>query len=91
MMRFTTKSVFFCLVALAGCASPPNPAASTAPVVADAQESAVPAPKRAMNCIVGTKICTKDKQVDPSVQGIDGDALGDATRGHPGGYHELPK
>lgn len=84
-MRFIAGFAVLGLTALAGCASPPNTAAPAAAVAADSQApaNAVAAPK---SCIVGSKICTKEKQVDPSVLGMSGDALGDAQRGHAIGY-----
>ena len=84
-MRFTAGFAILGLAVLAGCASPSNTDAPAPKVAADAQSApnAVAAQK---SCIVGTKICTKEKQVDPSVQGMSGDALGDAQRGHPHGY-----
>ncbi|GEM_PF-5703367 len=70
------------LVALAGCATPDTKAPATA-VSADAQQDAAPsAAKKPRNCIVGTRLCTHEQEVDPSVTGMSGQALGDARRGH---------
>ena len=84
-MRFIAGFAVVGLMALAGCSSAPDTNPPAPKVTADAQGngSVVAAPK---SCIVGSKICTKEKQVDPSVLGMSGDALGDAQRGHPMGY-----
>lgn len=93
-MRFAIGCAALGLIALAGCASAPNTAKSNAaaatPVTADTQQVAAALVKPKTNCITGTKICSKDQQVDPSVQGMSGDALGDAQRGHPIGYAAQP-
>jgi hypothetical protein len=68
------------LVALAGCATPDTSAPATA-VSADAQQQAAPALKP-KNCLVGSRLCTHEPQVDPSVTDMSGQALGDAQRGH---------
>lgn len=86
-MRLSMGFAVLGLVALAGCASPPNTAAPSQAVNADAQQqTADAAAKKPKNCIVGTRLCTKEQQVDPSVQGMSGQALGDSQRGHPTGY-----
>ena len=84
-MRFISGVACLSLLVLAGCASAPDAKSSAPKVAADTQSqpNAVVAPK---SCIVGSKICTKEKQVDPSVLGMSGDALGDAQRGHPMGF-----
>ncbi|HMA49141.1 MAG TPA: hypothetical protein VKP60_05255 [Magnetospirillaceae bacterium] len=85
-MRFTLGFAVLGLVALAGCASPPNTATPAQAVTADAQDPTAAAVKKPKNCIVGTRVCTAEQQVDPSVQGMSGEALGDSQRGHPMGY-----
>jgi hypothetical protein len=85
-MRFSLGFAVLGLVALAGCASPPNTGAPAQAVTADAQSDAAAAVKRPKNCIVGTRLCTKEQQFDPSVQGMSGEALADSQRGHPMGY-----
>ena len=90
-MRYSMGFAVLSLVALAGCATPDTKAPAAA-VSADAQAptqtaSAVKKPK---NCIVGTRVCSKEQEVDPSVLGMSGEALGDSTRGHPAGLNGLP-
>jgi hypothetical protein len=87
-MRFTLRFAVLGLVALAGCASPPNTAAPGQAVTADAQQTGTPAPaKRPKNCIAGTRVCSREQEVDPSVMGMSNEALGEAERGHPSGLH----
>ena len=86
-MRLTKGFAVLGLVALAGCASAPKTTAPGQAVTADTAQTAAATPaKKPKNCIVGTRLCTNDQQVDPSVQGMSGEALGDSQRGHPMGY-----
>jgi hypothetical protein len=77
-MRISIGLAVIGLIALAGCASPPpdNTAAGSA-VHADAV-----AANAAKHCPTGSRVCTKEQQVDPAVASMSGAALGDATRGH---------
>jgi invasion protein IalB len=86
IMRLATGFAVVGLAALAGCASAPTSKAPADAVTADAQQTATPAAARPKTCIVGTRICTKEQEVDPSVMGMSAEALGDAERGHPLGY-----
>lgn len=74
------------LVALAGCASPPNTSAPTRAVTADAQTVSAASVRKPKNCIVGSHLCTTEQQVDPSVQAMSREAFADAKRGHPIGF-----
>jgi len=86
-MRYSVGIAVLSLIVLAGCSAPPNTKAPAAAVNADAeQQTATAAVKKPKNCIVGTRLCTHEQQVDPSVQGMSNEALADTERGHPMGW-----
>jgi len=86
-MRRSMGFAVLSLVVLAGCATPPSTKAPAAAVTADAEaQTATAAAKKPKNCIVGTRLCTHEQQVDPSVQGMSNEALADTERGHPMGW-----
>ena len=90
-MRYSVGFAVLSLVVLAGCAAPDTkPPAAAVSADAQPQQTATATVKKPKTCIVGTRVCSKDQEVDPSVQGMSGDALDDSMRSHPGGFHGLP-
>ncbi len=86
-MRFSVGFTAIALMALAGCASPPKTTAPASAVSADAgAQQTASATKKPKNCITGTRVCTHDEEIDPSVMGMSNEALLDSERGHPMGY-----
>ena len=79
-MRRSVGFAALSLIALAGCATPDTKAPATA-VSADAQQATEAAVKKQKSCLVGSRVCTAERQVDPSVLDMDGASLGDARRG----------
>jgi len=83
-MRYSMVFAVLGLVALAGC-STPDTKAPAAVASADSQsqsQTAEASARKPKNCIVGTRLCTHENEVDPSITNMSGAALGDARRGH---------
>ena len=95
-MRSTRAFAVMGLLALAGCASPSNTPAPAAQVAAngqaaaDAQDPTAAAVKKPKTCIVGTRVCSKDQQLDPAVSSMDGVAFGQMMQGHQVGGQMAP-
>lgn len=85
-MRLSFGFAVLGLIALAGCASPPNTAAPAQAVTADATKTAAAAAKPKFCHTTGSRVCTPEQQVDPAVLGMSNEALADSQRGHPMGY-----
>ena len=87
-MRLSVGFSAIILIALAGCASPPKTNAPAPAVSADAgAEQTASTAKKLKTCLItGSRLCTHEQEVDPSVMGMSSEALGDAERGHPLGY-----
>lgn len=80
-MRYSMGFAVLSLVALAGCATPETKAPATA-AAADSQDQSASTVKKPKNCMTGSHMCTAERQIDPSVGSMSGEALADALRGH---------